>query len=88
MALASCVPNILYYGPINVTPDMLTYGNLHMVLMEDINQWTLENAFMQAKVPDSFESDICHAFKHLHDSSYMCGDLQLPNIIMTTEGKL
>ncbi|KAG9312767.1 hypothetical protein JVU11DRAFT_7204 [Chiua virens] len=88
MASAGYAPKILYYGPINVTPDMPTYGDLRMVVMEYVNGWTLGNAFAQAKVPGSFESDIRHAFKHLHDSGYVCGDLRSPNIMITTEGKL
>lgn len=35
-------PKLLYHGPINVTSEMPSYGNLRMVVMEYVTGWTLQ----------------------------------------------
>ncbi|KAG6377490.1 hypothetical protein JVT61DRAFT_15298 [Boletus reticuloceps] len=88
MALAGLAPELLYYGEINVEPGMSSYGDLRMVVMEYVDGLTLNKAWEQRKVPQSFQSDLCKAFQHLHDAGYVYGDLRQPNVMIMREGKV
>ena len=88
MALASLAPKLLYYGQIDVEWGVLSYGDLHMVVMEHVDGLTLNKALELGKVPQNFQSNLCKVFQHLHDAGYVYGDLRQPNVMITREGKV
>jgi serine/threonine protein kinase len=88
MASVGLAPELLYHGPIDVELGMPSYGDLCMVVMEYVDGLTLNKAWEQHKVPQSFQSDLRTAFQHLHDAGYVFGDLRQPNVMITREGKV
>ncbi|KAG6379741.1 hypothetical protein JVT61DRAFT_10276 [Boletus reticuloceps] len=90
MASKGFAPRLLYYGGINVTPEMPSYGDLRMVVMERVKGWTLhevlERKSEKTLIPSSFKSDLEHAFTHLHGAGYVFGDLRKPNVMVLPEG--
>ncbi|KAF8555881.1 hypothetical protein OG21DRAFT_1496013 [Imleria badia] len=86
MASTGFAPQLLYYGPINVTPDMPSYGDLRMVVMEYVKGLTLEDALKQGKVSPDFKADLRRAFEQLHTAGYVFGNLQQRNVMVTREG--
>ncbi|KAI9574357.1 hypothetical protein HD554DRAFT_2011554 [Boletus coccyginus] len=81
------VPQLLYYGPINMTPDTPSYGDLHIVMMEYVYGLMLKDALKQRKIPPRFEDDLCKTFKQLHSAGYIFSNLWQPNVIITPEEK-
>lgn len=85
MASHDFAPKLIYYGPINVTEDMPSYGALRMVVMEYVEGLTFDEALKQGNVPQKFKADLHQAFKHLHSAGYVFGDLRPPNVIVAPD---
>ena len=87
MASKGFAPRLLYYGRINVMPEMPSYGDLCMVVMEHVKGSTLHEVLdHKTPIPSGFKSDLERAFKHLHGAGYVFGDLRKPNIMVLPEG--
>ncbi|KAH0833789.1 hypothetical protein J3R83DRAFT_10936, partial [Lanmaoa asiatica] len=87
MASNGFAPRLLYYGRIDVTPEMPSYGDLGMVVMEHVKGSTLHQVLEhKTLIPSSFKSDLERAFKYLHGAGYVFGDLREPNIMVLPEG--
>lgn len=85
MELAGFAPKLLYYGPIDTNPDMPSYGDLRMVVMEYVKGRTFDKALERNEVPSRFKSDLLQAIKQLHNAGYVFGDLREPNVMVTPQ---
>lgn len=85
MAEKGFAPKLLYYGPINITPDMPSYGSLRMVVMEYVDG---KIAFGAPKLPLNFHQDLTMAIDYCHDQGFVFGDLRMPNVMIRKDSKV
>ena len=71
MASEGFAPRLLYYGEINVSPDMPSYGESRMVVMEHVKGWASHDPSKFKEIPSSFKSDLERAIKHPRDGGYV-----------------
>ena len=85
MAEAGFAPKLLYYGPINIMPDMPSYGKLQMVVMEYVDGIPVHAA---KQLPVNFHQDLSKAIKYCHEKGFVFGDLRKPNVMITKDEKV
>ncbi|KAG0702543.1 hypothetical protein DFH29DRAFT_875082 [Suillus ampliporus] len=85
MAEAGFAPKLLYYGPINITSHMPSYGTLRMVVMEYVDGTT---AYSSSKLPENYHHDLTKAINYCHAQGFVFGDLRKPNVMITKDDKV
>ncbi|KAG6374276.1 hypothetical protein JVT61DRAFT_4298 [Boletus reticuloceps] len=66
MVAAGFTPKLLYHGVINIKDDMLSYGNMWMVIMEYVEGMTLHNAIQGKICLPEFSTSLRKAIEFLH----------------------
>jgi len=85
MGEAGLAPKLLYYGPIDIAPDMPSYGRLKMVVMEYVDGRT---AFDTRSLPPNFHHRLKKAVEYCHGQGFVFGDLRTPNVMITKDWKV
>ena len=85
MGEAGLAPKLLYYGPIDIAPDMPSYGRLKMVVMEYVDGRT---AFDTQSLPPNFHHRLKKAVEYCHGRGFVFGDLRTPNVMITKDWKV
>ncbi|KAG1862769.1 hypothetical protein DFJ58DRAFT_656728, partial [Suillus subalutaceus] len=85
MAEAGFALKLLYYGLINISSDMPSYGTLRMVVMEYVDGMT---AYSVSKLPQNFHHYLTKAIDYSHEQGFVFGDIWKPDIMITKDGKV
>jgi serine/threonine protein kinase len=83
-------PGLLYCGPLHLRDGEPSYRSISMVVMEYIDGFTLSVAKkeLDEETMKRVKLEVRRALDLLHDRGIVFGDLRLPNIMITKDGKV
>jgi serine/threonine protein kinase len=90
LADAGLAPKLLYCGSLQFNDDDPSYRSISLVVMEYVDGETLAEAKpkMDQGMIEIVRSEVQRALELLHSHGLVFGDLRLPNILITKDGKV